>query len=327
MEISKIGEFGLIELIKNTIGNHPDLQLGIGDDACAWNTRTGIQLATTDSLIENVHFEPKLTSWRDLGYKALAVNLSDIAAMAGIGSVALVSLALPGNIQSEDIISFYQGMLELAQETGIAIAGGNVSRSPIINITVTVIGTAGLSGKILRRSDARERDLIAITGYPGCAAAGRMVLSGQLKVSKEQADQLLSCFLRPHPRLEQGNILACEGASAAIDISDGLLSDLQHILSSSNVSAIIDVGKLPLKPLLKAGLSHHQAVELALGGGEDYELLFTASESVMEKIAATIGKGLSIIGTITSARSGCIKLAGNFTSFDNLKRAGWNHFG
>jgi len=326
MKIEDIGEFELIEIIRNTIGETPNLLLGIGDDACAWTFHAGIHLATTDSLVEGIHFNPKLARWYDLGYKALAVNLSDIAAMGGLGSIALVSLALPGDIQVEDIVSFYQGMLELARESEVSIGGGNISRSPLISITVSLIGTGSVAG-MLKRSGARKGDLVAITGFPGSAAAGRTVLYNPCTPDGEYTTPLVQSFIKPVPRLAQGHVLKNEGASSAIDISDGLLADLGHLLTASGLGATIDVDKLPLEPLIKSGFSLKQAAELALSGGEDYELLFTASKNAMKNIAKEIGVQMSIIGRITEAPPGHIELTGENASLVNLNTAGWKHFG
>ncbi len=327
MYIADIGEFELIEIINNTIGEQAGLTLGTGDDACAWNTSSNEMLATTDSLVEGVHFEPGLVSWHDLGYKALAVNISDISAMAGVGAVALVSLALPDNIEVQDIISFYQGMLELSSKAGINIGGGNISRSPVVNITITLIGTVGPSGKILKRSGAHKEDLIAVTGYPGSSAAGRIILSGKHITSEKHAAPLTQAFLRPAPLIDTATVISRLGASSAIDISDGLLADMRHLLSASQAGAIINVDNLSLEPLLKAGFTYREALEMALAGGEDYELLFTASKSDMEKISTAIEYHLSIIGSVIEESPGTINLEGNLEPIKNLDLSGWRHFG
>lgn len=326
MKVEETGEFKLIELIKDTIGSDSDLLIGMGDDTCAWETPGGVYLATTDSLVEGIHFESSQARWNDLGYKALAVNLSDIAAMGGSGRVALVSLALPANTETENVVSFYQGMLELARETGISIGGGNISRSPVTAITVTVIGLAS-SGGVLKRSGVCGGDLIAITGNPGSSAAGRMILSGTFKAGCANTVPLLQAFLRPFPRLAEGQALQEKGASSCIDISDGLLADLNHVLKASGAGAIIDVEKLPLEPLLKAGFSHKQAVELCLTGGEDYELLFTASHSAMKNITETIGTATTVIGEIINSAPGSIEFVGGYDPTVNLHSGGWKHFG
>lgn len=326
MKVEETSEFKLIELINSTIGYDPDLLIGIGDDACAWQSDNAVNLATTDSLVESVHFDSSLTNWSDLGYKALAINLSDIAAMGGKGRVALVSMALPGHVDTENVINFYQGMKELAKETGVSIGGGNISRSPVISITVTVIGTS-LADGLLRRSGAAAGDLIAVTGNPGSSAGGRMLLTSTPQSERACAAPLLKAFTRPHPRLAEGQVLTEKKASSCIDISDGLLADLRHVLEASGVSATVDTDKLPLEPLLEAGFSRKQAVELCLGGGEDYELLFTASQSAIKNIAEDIATPISIIGSIIDGIPGSIALTGEAAPTGNLNSFGWKHFG
>ncbi|MFC1951930.1 thiamine-monophosphate kinase, partial [Chloroflexota bacterium] len=151
MKVSELGEFGLIDILAKTvvssksrqIASWQQLILGIGDDAAAWRGDASIQLATVDSLIQDVHFTVSTTPWRKLGWKALAVNLSDIAAMGGVPRYALVSLVLPGTTEVEDVTALYQGMIELAQQFGVAIVGGDTSNAPLIAINITLLGSAG----------------------------------------------------------------------------------------------------------------------------------------------------------------------------------------
>ena len=300
--------------------------MGVGDDTCVWTSPSHEMLATTDSLIEGVHFEPDQISWHNLGYKALAVNLSDVAAMAGTGSVALVSLALPGNVRTDDVTSFYKGMLELARKTGIAIGGGNISRSPIINITVTLIGTAGPSGRVPQTFRSPSRRFDSSYRFSGSSAAGRAILAGKHKPGRN-CSPLLDAFLKPAPLVTEAAICARLGASAAIDISDGLLADLRHLLIASNTGAIINTRELPLIPLLEAGFSHRQALEMALSGGEDYQLLFTAGAKEMEGILRAISSTISVIGTITKTEAGTVEFAENSELIKKLNLTGWRHFG
>ena len=172
MKVSELGEFGLIELLADIVdkAKNPEnaswqqVLIGIGDDAAAWQGDSSIQLATTDSLVQGTHFDLNITSWEELGWKAIAVNLSDIAAMGGIPEYALVSLALPGDLETDCISSLYQGMAQIANQFGVAIAGGNVSSASTAMINVTVLGS--LEDKsMLTRSAAMHGDLVAVTGY------------------------------------------------------------------------------------------------------------------------------------------------------------------
>ena len=189
MKVSELGEFGLIDLLAKMISSsqnnqlppHQKLIIGIGDDAAAWHGDTSIQLATVDSLIQDVHFSLSTTTWKELGWKSLAVNLSDIAAMGGVPTYALVALALPGDTEVEDVTALYEGMLELANQSQVAIVGGNTCQAPEVSITITVLGSSR-SKNILRRSTARPGDNIAVTGYLGSAAAGLEMLTQQAPV-------------------------------------------------------------------------------------------------------------------------------------------------
>ncbi|HXZ29993.1 MAG TPA: thiamine-phosphate kinase, partial [Dehalococcoidia bacterium] len=178
MRLSELGEFGLIDLIRAASAQYADsgrtpwreILVGIGDDAAAWKSGNRIQLATTDTLVQHVHFDLGVISWEELGWKALAVNLSDIAAMGGIPEYGLLSLALPAELEVEDITKFINSMMSLANQFGTAVVGGNVATAPNVVITVTIIGC--LKGKImLRRSTASPGDQIAVTGYVGSSAA------------------------------------------------------------------------------------------------------------------------------------------------------------
>lgn len=327
MKLEDTGEFELISRIEKLIGPKPGLVAGIGDDACAWQNRGETTLATVDSLVEGVHFELDLVDWYDLGWKALAVSLSDIAAMGADAGIALVALNLPGHIDVEEVLDMYRGMLELSREFNVQIAGGNVSRAGYIAITVTVIGFAGHTGKLLLRSKAHPGDVIAVTGFPGSASAGLKILEGKTCPDQVGALYLKQAFLKPHPRLREGRLAVELGIESAIDISDGLLADLKHVLVSSKVNAVLDIDSLPVKHLLEASFTRTQAVEMALGGGEDYELLFTCKKPVVLDMARHTDIPLTVIGKVVEGAGGGIELAGDIPPDMDLKTPGWQHFG
>ncbi|MFC1909014.1 thiamine-monophosphate kinase [Chloroflexota bacterium] len=166
MKVSELGEFGLINLLAGMLPNTQKKQLiiGVGDDAAAWYSDDSIQLATVDSLIQDVHFSLSTTSWQELGWKALAVNLSDIAAMGGIPRYALISLALPGNTEVEDVAALYRGMIELAQQVDVTIVGGDTCRAPMVSVTVTVLGSTGNKTDPLRRQAGRQNSCYRLSG-------------------------------------------------------------------------------------------------------------------------------------------------------------------
>jgi thiamine-monophosphate kinase len=339
MKVSELGEFGLIGLLAemtNQIDGSKapagqNLILGIGDDTAAWQSDGLTQLLTVDSLIEDVHFSLAITPWYELGWKALAVNLSDIAAMGGIPQYAVVSLAVPGSTEVEDISDLYRGMIELAGESGATIIGGDTSSAPLVMISVTVLGTVGqhpLRGQgknMLTRHGARAGDRIAVTGYLGAASAGMAMLTGKLKLDTAATSHLQEAFLRPQPRLTEGQILLEHGIECAIDISDGLVSDLAHICQASRLGARIEVDQVPIHPDVKVNFGG-QALELALSGGEDYELLFTGSSEKISRIKKIAPCPITVIGEIVADAEREITLVdrrGNPVKFINK---GWEHF-
>ncbi len=330
----ELGEFGLIDLLAKMISSsqkkqsvpYQQLILGIGDDTAAWRGEAGTQLVTTDSLFQDIHFTLSTTPWRELGWKALAVNLSDIAAMGGVPQYALISLALPGNIEVEDVEALYQGMIEMAQQFDVAIIGGDTSRAPQVSITITVLGKArSQNGQILTRSAARPGDKIAVTGYLGGAAAGLEMLTNQLQLAPETTTQLRKAFLHPCPRVTEGQRLVACGVKTAIDVSDGLIADLTHICQSSQVGARVEIDRVPILPAVKANFGE-RALELALSGGEDYELLFTANDEVMAKVKEVTPCPVTIIGEVVAGKINEVTLVDSNGKSFQPRKAGWEHF-
>ena len=334
MKVSELGEFGLVDLLAKVDYEIQDRQaapwrqllVGIGDDAAAWHTDASIELATVDSLIQGTHFTLDTTTWHELGWKALAVGLSDIAAMGGIPRYALVSIALPGHTEVDDVTDLYMEMMELGQAFGVAIVGGDTSSAPLVTINTAVLGsTPGQAQKILTRSAARAGDKIAVTGYMGGAAAGLEVLTKKIKLNQQDSASLRRAFLQPHPRVTEGQILVEQGVKAAIDISDGLIQDLNHICKASQVGARIEIDRVPIQPEIKANFGD-KALELALSGGEDYELLFTAGTEVVDKVKKATSCPVTTIGEITADKTGKIILVDKKGEPFNLDKTGWEHF-
>ena len=330
MKVSELGEFGLIDLLAKMIAESkinrlaPDLIIGIGDDAAAWRCTASIQLATVDSMVQDVHFSLETTTWQELGWKSLAINLSDIAAMGGAPEYALVNLAMPEDTEVENVAELYRGMIELARQFKVAIAGGNISRSPQVAITITVLGSSP-NDSLLRRSQARPGDTIAVTGYPGSAKAGLEMLTKKLEFKSEDSQYLREAFLHPVPRIAEGQVLVKHGINAAIDISDGLLSDLRHICEASQVSARVNIDRLPIHAAVKANFGE-KAREMALGGGEDYELLFTGSAGTINKIKDEMQCPVTPIGEITDGEPGKIRLLDARGKPVKISSTGWRHF-
>jgi thiamine-monophosphate kinase len=331
VKVSKLGEFGLIDLLAKMLSDAgvdrlaPDRPLvGIGDDTAAWRCDASIELATVDTMLQNVHFSLDTINWCELGWKSLAINLSDIAAMGGVPEYALVALALPENTTVADVAALYEGIIEMARQSGTAIVGGNISRAPQVSITITVIGRS-LDKNILRRDAARPGDTIAITGHPGSAAAGMEMLIKNLEFPKEVAGYLRDAFLHPVPRLAEGQILVKNGIRAAIDTSDGLLADLRHICEASRVGARLDVDRLPVHPAVRKSF-RRKARSLALSGGEDYELLFTGSATALDRARSEIACPVTAIGEITAGEPGKIELKDARGQSVKINKAGWQHF-
>jgi thiamine-monophosphate kinase len=331
VKVSELGEFGLINLINRLVSRQnrksvkadKALLLGIGDDTATWKCRGKIQLATTDTLVQDVHFLPEYISWEELGYKSIAVNLSDIAAMGGTPQYALVSLCVPGDLDVDSIEKLYRGMLNIGDKYNTVIAGGNITSSDKLVINVTVCGFT--DNKILTRSSARPGDKIAVTGYTGLAKAGLMIAKHNLKIDAEAQAVFSRAWNRPEPRIEFGRALTECGVSTAIDISDGLIADLKHICRSSGVCARIDLDSIPVHTLLKQYFPDDY-ISMTLAGGEDYELLFTAGDNTMKKVKARMADNVYIIGTIETGNAGNVDIFDSKGNKINIEDSGWDHF-
>ena len=335
MKVSELGEFGLIDLLAKMINSSQGGQVswqqlisGIGDDAAAWYSDASTQLATVDSLIQDVHFSLDIVSWNELGWKALAANLSDIAAMGGLPRYALVALALPDHTGVENVTALYQGMIELAQQFGVAIVGGDISSSPLVTITITIFGnTRNRDKHLLTRSAAEPGEQVAVTGYLGTAAAGMRMLNmlKYIQFDPEAATYLKKAFLHPYPRIAEGELLVEQGVKTAIDISDGLISDLKQICKASQVGARIEIDRVPIAPIVKAKFIDI-FLELALSGGEDYELLFTGSAETIARVKKAAACPITVIGEIVADNIGEVALVGSKGDAFDFGKSGWEHF-
>lgn len=331
--VAEIGEFALIDRLGEALplaARSAGLELGIGDDAAVWTPRPGtVSVITTDTLVEAIHFRLDWTDWRSLGFKALAVNLSDIAAMGATPRLATITLGLRGTERVADLVTMYEGIGELAASHGVAIAGGDIVRSPeCLSINMTAIGEVA-PDVILRRSGARVGDVIVVSGTIGASAAGLQILANPDRFAGLATTGLLvAAHLRPIPRIALGKLLGELGATSAMDLSDGLLGDLPKILAASGVGASLDARMLPVAPALRA-LFSEQWLEFALRGGEDYELLFTIPVDRFDEVvrrADAIGAIITAIGRIVPPSHG-LTLRG-LDGVEREVRAGtmWDHF-
>lgn len=335
LTVREIGEFGLIArldaVVRETIGERERIDLGIGDDAAIWlPSPAAASVITTDALVEDVHFRLDWMDWRSLGHKMLAVNLSDIAGMGATPILATITLALTGDERVADLEELYRGAAGLAAPHGIAIAGGDIVRTPgPLTLSVTVVGEGQ---PLLRRSGARPGDRIVVSGTLGAAAAGLHLLeTDDRRRQAATAELLMAAHLRPNPRIALGMLLAREGATAAMDISDGLLGDLPKLLAASGVAASIDAQRVPVLPAVRA-LFPDAWGDLALRGGEDYELLATVPAGRAGQIiasASTIGATLTEIGEVVPRQDDGALLT--LVELDGARRTipagAWDHFG
>ncbi|HCK82469.1 MAG TPA: thiamine-phosphate kinase [Candidatus Competibacter sp.] len=301
-----------------------DVALGIGDDGALLLPPGDQQLVVTlDALVADVHFFADADP-EGIGHKALAVNLSDLAAMGATPAWATLALVLP-RADEAWLARFRRGLFALAERHRMQLVGGDTTRGPTTVITLQAHGFVP-PGLALRRDGAKPGDGIYVTGTPGDAGLALAVAYGKTTVAAAHRDYLQARLERPQPRIAQG--LALRGiASAAIDISDGLAQDLGHILERSGVGARLEVDRLPLSPALLAGSDRRAALAVALSGGDDYELCFTAPPERVARLESTaLGWDCRCtrIGAITAEPG--LRLVGAESSAFHLERLGYDHF-
>ncbi len=340
--VGDLGEFGLIERLRARLGAARDERLiaGIGDDAAVWRV-AGYAMATTDTMVAGVHFLPGVVAWRDVGWKALAVNVSDIAAMGGAPSFALVTLHLPPETPVAAVDEMYAGLDECADVYGVTIAGGDIVASPVLAITIALMGDARIDEAglplILRRDAAKAGDLIAVTGPLGGSAGGLRVLQAPPPAElndgeREMSRILVERHMHPWPRVDAGDIAVGAGFRCGMDISDGLVQDLGHICRASGVDAELRIDDLPLEDGLTA-LFPEDARSLAATGGEDYELLLVGGEGALHIAEGALRKHLgmpdvqqlTMVGRITGTGAGLVRVIDAAGAEVVLPSRGWDH--
>ena len=325
MKINEIGEFGLIDILKqNTINNKDNIIKGIGYDAAVFSVENNLlQLATTDMLVEGIHFNREfITAWQ-LGYKAIAVNFSDIAAMGGTPTNILISLAIPSDIDVDFMVQLYDGMKYLTKKFKANIIGGDtVASLQGLVINVTVLGTVPLP-LVKYRSGAKNGDLVVVTGDLGSSAAGLEILLN--KYEQEQYEILVKKHLMPFPQLNYGEIIA-NYANSMNDISDGLASEANEISTASEVGIMLRENKMPVLKETKevAKVFQKDVLDYVLFGGEDYQLVFTITPEKLTKLQGELND-LTIVGEVCSSFNG-VKLERNDGTIIDIKSKGYNHF-
>jgi thiamine-monophosphate kinase len=318
-----LGEFALIDRYFKKCGvQRADVRLGVGDDAALLESPADCQLvAAIDTLVAGVHF-PHGSPAASIGHRALAVNLSDLAAMGARPAWALLALTLP-DIDTAWLSEFAAGFSTLAYAHGVALVGGDTTSGPLC-VSVQILGHVPNSEALLR-SGARPGDLVFVSGTPGDAAAGLAVEQGRLPVAGDAATYLRKRFLFPSPRMALGQRLRSY-ASACIDVSDGLLGDVGKLAHASGYGVELSFGDLPVSEELVAAVGDARARELALTGGDDYELCFTVNPANVGKLQQDLPAqrwGYGLIGVIREAPGALVMSGGNVMEFSHC---GYDHF-
>ena len=315
-----LGEFDIISKYFASRGARDDVPLGIGDDAAVLNVSADRRLVVAmDTIVEGVHFLGDAAP-EDIGYRALAVNLSDLAAMGAQPSWMLLSLSLPSADEGW-LDAFARGLFELADAHGVALVGGDTVRGPLV-ITVQVGGWVE-QDRFLARSGARPGDELFISGVPGEAAAGLSLLRSGSQHEGASA-RLRGRFLRPKPRVNLGRALRTI-ASAAMDVSDGLLTDLEKLCAASGCGAQLELDALPQSTAMRALFDEDECLEYALAGGDDYELLFciAPANAAAARSRSIAGTPVTRIGVMTAEEGvRCVRGGRDYVP----ARAGYDHF-
>lgn len=341
MLVSEISEFELINRIQeivspqNESSRQPiknlghDLILSIGDDAAVFDSSITTNIMTADALVENIHFNLEWTSFRDLGWKSIVASQSDVASMGCIPTFAIITLGLRPDLPVDGIIQLYEGMSLACQETGGTIIGGDIVASETFFISVTIKGTLAKDKKetqILSRKNLLPGELLCVTGILGSSSAGLEILKNPAlrKLNSTMAEKMVKSHVHPFPRVSEGAKLTTFGVKSAMDISDGLITDLKKMCLSSKVGATIFLDQIPINPYLRT-LFPNKWIELAVNGGEDYELLFSGNEKVISQAQKKLTTQVSIIGEVTSEQNR-VNLIDSTGETINPTSTGWDHF-
>jgi thiamine-monophosphate kinase len=334
--VSDLGERGLIRRIQSRLPPPPgNLLVPIGDDGAVFEPERGaLQVVTTDALVEGVHFDRRFSTASDIGYKAIAVNASDVAAMGGTPTLALLSLMLPDSTPVAFVDGLVEGLLDMSARARIALAGGNIARSPgPLVVDVALVGFVRRR-RVLTRAAGRAGDSIYVTGTLGGGAAGLGWLRAHAAapVDAPDDDDLAACvrrYRRPDPRLRLGALLGrTQAARACMDLSDGLADAIRQVAAASGTGAVIDAARVPVSEGARRWFEEHgsDAVEAALGGGDDYELLFTVPARARGRLRTVLqqARGLTVtrIGELTAEPSLILRRG----SVDSPLPAGFSHF-
>lgn len=334
--LERIGEHGLIRLIRERFPASTELlPIGIGDDAAvAVPERGALEVLTTDSLVEGIHFDLAFSTLEDVGYKALAVNVSDVAAMGGTARLALLSLILPARLTVPEVESLLLGFKSMADEARVTLAGGNIARSPgPLIVDVSLVGSVGRR-KVLTRSGGRPGDVLYLSGSVGGAAAGLGWLQSAARSGAAQSDagELAACvqrYRRPEPRHRLGALLGrTRAASACMDLSDGLADAVTQLAAASGTGAVVRAADLPIPAAARRWFTSHgvDPVTASVAGGDDYELLFAVPPRRKGRLKTVLqqarGVAVTRIGELTPSPAVVLETEGAQTPLPS----GFTHF-
>lgn len=323
MQIKDLGEFGLIRTLLRDQVQAAGVIVPAGDDAAVVEIASGMRIVyTCDCMVENVHFLPTADG-KDVGFKLLASNISDIAAMGGRPKYAVITLVAPGETSVDWLQDVYRGLGECCALYGVLIVGGDTSKGPCIMLNVSLIGEVE-PGREMLRKNARVGDLVCVTGPLGGSAAGLRVVTGRVPRDLPEAAHVLTKHYRPRPRVEDGQVLTQLGCKCANDISDGLASEALEIAEASGVSLELVAKDIPI--CTEAGqIARHcseDPLDYALYGGEDYELVFCISPSLMRTLSHVLPR-VRVVGTVTNQGQGVSLLT---SSGKSPISTAYNHF-
>jgi thiamine-monophosphate kinase len=299
-----LGEFALISRIVARLGDAAatDILVPPGDDAAIWFTNSPGVVGTIDALTEGTHWRADTMTLEDVGWRAVTANVSDLAAMGATPGYLLVAASLGPDVTPGDLDAFIDGLAGSCRVHGVRVAGGDIVRGRATMFTIAAYGSARFEGdelRALRRNTAQVGDLVAVTGHPGASAAG-LALIERGGGDSAAAAPLVAAHRRPRARTEIGAAAVTAGIGCAIDVSDGLMQDLDHIAEQSDVGIEIDCSAVPVHAAARALLEGGDALDLALGGGEDFELVLVGPPAAM----ATLAEDVSVIGRVVSEHRG-----------------------
>jgi thiamine-monophosphate kinase len=336
--VSEIGEFGLIQLLAREFGlayppspgtTQPGLQVGLGDDAVVTERRDGSLIWTTDTMVADVHFLAGKAAWEDVGWKALATNLSDIAAMGGTPHLALVTLCLPPDFEVDDAVALYRGLHECADAFEVTLGGGDIVGAPVFAVTISLSGWAEAeqdgSAAVLRRSAARPGDVVAVSGTIGDAEGGLMLARQGCEFKTATEQQLRAAMDRPQPRVALGLEAVRAGLRCGIDVSDGLVQDLGHVARASGAGIRVEATRVPSSDALREAFPG-EAAGLAISGGQDYELIVVGPRAAVEALIDASDTPLTEIGDVYKSDEPRVSVVDETGREIPLAHGGWDHF-